>query len=189
MMQKLWQIKPKLSYSADILDIVQFGSSVEEGREPNDIDIAVIFKAIPLREQLNQSQEIKKLIQKFVSIPVHIKSFDFYSFFNKGDFAKESILFYGKSLLTGGCFSEIFGITPKIQIRYNLKDLRKKDKVRFNYLLNGKGGKYGLLKKYNGELIAPTLIQISPENENIFINSLKKITYKFVAEKIFLLKE
>jgi len=30
------------------------------------------------------------------------------------------------------------GLNPRIQILYNLRDLEKKDKVRFNYLLNGK---------------------------------------------------
>ena len=84
MMQKLWQEKLKLSYSENVIDIVQFGSSVLEESEPKDIDIAVIFQKIPLKEQLEERQKIKNQIQKFVDLPIHIESFDFYSLFDKG---------------------------------------------------------------------------------------------------------
>ena len=58
MMLKLWQKKLKLSYKKEVIDIVQFGSSVLEESEPKDIDIAVIFKKIPLKEQLEERQNI-----------------------------------------------------------------------------------------------------------------------------------
>ena len=60
MMQKLWQEKLKLNYSKNVFDIVQFGSSVIEGENPRDLDIAVIFQKIPLKEQLEEAQKIKK---------------------------------------------------------------------------------------------------------------------------------
>lgn len=185
MMQKLWQKKPKLNYSPDVIDIVQFGSSIIEGRTPNDLDLAVIFKKIPLKEQLEQSQNIKKEAQKFAEIPIHINSFDLYSLFNASNFAKESILFYGKSLISGDYFSKKLGFNPKIQISYSLDDLKKKEKVRFHYMLKGKKGNYGLLKKYGGGLISPGLIEINPEHEYIFTESIKKITLKFKIKKIF----
>ena len=116
MMQKLWLRKPKLKYNKDVLDIVQFGSSVEEGKTPNDLDVAVIFSKIPLKEQLDQSQEIKKQLEKLVEIPVHINSFDLYSLFDSSNFAKESILFYGKSIIHGDDFAKRLGFSPKIQI-------------------------------------------------------------------------
>src|SRR3989344_6298940 len=152
---KLWQKKLKLNYSEDVLDIVQFGSSVLDNSNPNDIDIAVIFKKITLKEQLNQAQQIKNQLKKETELPIHINSFDLYSLFHEGNFAKENILFYGKSLLAKDYFSKIFGLTPKIQINYELKSLEKKDKVRLHYTLRGKSGKYGLIKKYGGELISP----------------------------------
>ena len=184
MMQKLWQKKPKLNYSKDVLDIVQFGSSVIEEKEPGDIDFAVIFNKIPLKDQLNEAQKIKKQLQKFFDLPIHIKSFDLYSFFDESNFAKESILFYGKSLISGGYFAGKFGLFPRIQIFYSLNDLKKKDKVRFNYMLNGRQGNYGLLRKYKGELLKPGLIEISPEHEDIFVGSIKKIISNFKLKKI-----
>lgn len=184
-MDKLWQKKQTLKYSKDVLDIVQFGSSVVEGAKPNDIDIAVIFNKIPVKDQLNESQDIKKQIQENIELPIHISSFDLYSLFDKGNFAKEGILFYGKSIISQKEFSLLFGIKPKLEIHYILKDLEKKDKIKFNYLLNGKGGKYGLIKKYSGKIISPGVIETSPEHEKVFTEAMKKITKKIVVKKMF----
>lgn len=184
MTQKLWLRKLKLIYSKDIFDIVQFGSSVIEGSKPNDIDIAAIFNKIPLKEQLNQAQKIKKQLQKYLELPIHITSFDLYSFFDSSNFAKESILFYGRSLISGDYFPKRFGLNSRIQIFYSLKNLKKKDKVRFNYMLNGKKGEYGLLREYGGALVKPGLIEIYPEFEDIFVSSIKKITSEFKLRKV-----
>ena len=186
MMQKLWLKKPILNYSKDVFDIVQFGSSVEEGKTPNDLDISIIFNKIPLKEQLDQAQEIKKQLEKLVEIPVHINSFDLYSLFDSSNFAKESILFSGKSIIHGDDFAKRFGFSPKIQIYYSLKKMKKKDKVRFNYMLSGKGGEYGLLREHKGELLKPGLIEINPEFKNIFINSIKEYKVDFKVKSVML---
>lgn len=175
-MQNLWQKKLKLNYSKKVIDIVQFGSSIVNQKEYNDIDIAVIFDKISLKEQLNESQKIKKQLQDFLNIPIHIKSFDFYSLLNKSNFAKNNILFYGKSLVNGKYFIERFGLRPKILISYSLKKLAKKDKIKMNYLISGKKDNYGLIRRYNGKLLSPGLLEIDPEFENIFLKSMKKIT-------------
>jgi predicted nucleotidyltransferase len=185
MMLKLWQKKLKLNYSKEVIDIVQFGSSVFEESNPKDIDIAIIFKKIPLKEQLEEKQKIKNQIQGQTELPVHVESFDFYSLFDRGNFAKQGILFYGKSLINGNNFAENFGLTPKLRISYILKDLEKKEKVKFNYLLNGKKKNYGLLRKYMGEIISPGVVEILPENEKIFLEQMKKITNKLSVNRIF----
>lgn len=59
--------------------------------------------------------------------------------------------------------------------------------MRFNYLLSGKKGSYGLLKKYKGKLISPGVIEISPEHEKIFEEKMKKITNKVKVQKIFVM--
>ena len=186
MTYKLWQKKLKLNYSNDVIDIVQFGSSVIDETIPKDIDIAVIFQKIPLKEQLNQAQAIKKQLQDKTDLPIHISSFDFYSFFTIGNFAKEDLLFYGKSILTGDHFAKRFNLHPQLQITYNLSKLKKKDKVRFNYLLNGKKGNYGLIKKHGGKLLNPGLIEIYPECEKIFTEHISEITSDFKLKKVFI---
>lgn len=185
-MQKKSQEKLELNYSKSVVDIVQFGSSVIKEKNYNDIDIAVIFQKIPLKEQLEEAQTIKNQLEKQFDKPIHIQAYDLYSLFDKGNFAKDSILFYGKSLINNKSSSELFGITPKLQISYSLAKLQKKDKVRFNYLMNGKGGNYGLLRKYSGKLLNPGLIEINPEYEDIFVNSLSEITKDFKINKVFL---
>ncbi len=186
MTYKLWQKKLKLDYNKDVLDMVQFGSSMIEGTTPNDVDIAVIFQKIPLKKQLNQSQEIKNQLKKESELPIHINAFDLYSFFHEGNFTRENILFYGKSLITKDYFSKIFGLTPKIQISYELKNLEKKEKVKLHYTLKGKKGKYGLIKKYGGGLLNPGLIEIQPEYENIFLEEIKKITKNIKTKKVLI---
>ena len=184
-MLKLWLKKPKLNYSESVVDIVQYGSSVIGGNQPNDIDIAVIFKKIPVKNQLNESQEIKKQLAGISPLPIHIKSFDFYSLFDKSNFAQEGILFYGRSLLNQDYFSKSFGLVPKLQIFYSLDNLEKKDKIRFNYMLSGKGGKYGMLKKHEGKLVKPGMIEIKPEYEEIFNDSIKEHISTFTIRKVF----
>ena len=125
-MQKLWQKKLKLNYSKNVIDVVQFGSSILEGAEPNDLDIAVIFNKISLKDQIKEAHEIKKQIEKIIGILVHVENFDLESFFGKGNFTRQGILFYGRSILEGKYFSEIFGITPKVMISYTLNNLEKK---------------------------------------------------------------
>src|SRR4030042_3539701 len=185
---KLWQKKLKLNYNKEVIDIVQFGSSVFEEGNPKDIDIAIIFEKIPLKDQLKERQNIKNQIQKQAELPVHVESFDFYSFFDKGNFAKQGILFYGKSIIKGNNFAENFGLIPKLRISYVLKDLEKKDKVKFNYLLNGKKENYGLLRKYKGGIISPGVVETIAENEKIFLEQMKKITNNLSIDRIFSIK-
>ena len=187
MMQKLWQRKLKLNYNNEVFDILQFGSSLIEGKEPNDMDIAVIYNKIPVKEQLEESQKIKQQLEKLSEKPIHINSYDLYSFFEKSNFAKESILFYGKSLIYRDSFAKRFGLIPKIQIEYSLENLKKKDKIRFNYMLSGRKGKYGLLRLYEGKLLNPGLIEINPEFEEIFINKIKGFKINFKIRKNLLL--
>ena len=187
MMQELWQKKWKLKYSQDVIDIALFGSAIFGGEKINDLDVIVLFKKIALKDQLHQTQEIKKQIQEQVSLPVHVKPFDMESFFDKGNFAQGGILFYGKSMINRKDFSENFGLTPKSRIRYALDSLKKKDKVKFNYLLSGKQGHYGLLRKYGGELVAPGIIETMPENEKIFVEQMKRITKDIIVERGFVL--
>lgn len=185
MTQETWRRKPELNYSKDVFDIVQFGSSVIEGKEARDVDIAVIFKKIPIKEQLIQAQQIKRQIQAFTDKEVHINSFDLISLFESSNFSREGILFYGISLVNEQHFSKKLGMTPRLQIYYSLKNLEKKVKIRFNYLLNGRGGKYGLLREYSGKLVKPGLVEISPRHEEIFKKAMSEITSDFSIKKIF----
>jgi hypothetical protein len=184
-MQNLLQKRLKLNYSENIFDIVWFGSSTFLDAEAKDLDLVVIFQKIPLKEQLKEAQEIKQQIQKETDLPVHVSSFDLYSFFDKGNFSKEGILFYGKSLISKDFFAKKFGFFPRIVIKYSLEKLEKKDKVKFNYLLSGRGGSYGFLRKYGGRIISPGAVEVFPEHEKIFFNAMSEISKNLKVEKVF----
>ncbi|MBS3142681.1 hypothetical protein J4464_04830 [Candidatus Woesearchaeota archaeon] len=181
---KLWQRKPKLTYSKAVLDIVQFGSSLVEGSNPRDIDIAVIFNKIPLKDQLNQAQDIKKQLSKESEKPIHINSYDYYSLLDISNFAKDNILLYGRSIITGEYFVSRFGVTPRVQIHYSLKGMMKKDKIKFNYMLNGKQGEYGLLRKYGGRILNPGLVEVMPECKELFLESIRKLSAEYSTKLI-----
>jgi predicted nucleotidyltransferase len=183
-MRELLQKNLELKYSKNVLDIVLFGSYLNRDNY-NDIDIAVFFKNLSIKEQLIESQQIKKQLEKLVDKPIHISSYDGNSFFSLSNFAREGILFYGISLLNKKPFSLNFGLEPRIQISYQLKSLEKKDKVSFHYMLKGKSGNYGLLRKHGGKLISPGLIEIFPENETKFIGSIKKYISSYQIKRIF----
>ncbi|MEM2131437.1 MAG: hypothetical protein QXR96_02855 [Candidatus Woesearchaeota archaeon] len=188
-MLKIWQKKQILNYKGkykEIMDIVQFGSSVIEKKEPNDIDIAIFFEHISLKEQLLKAQKIKIEMQKYSPLMLHVKSFDFLSFFDKGNFAREGILFYGKSLLTNDYFAKTFRLLPRIQIYYSFEDMAKKEKVRFHYMLKGKKNNSGLLNKYSGVLLKPGLIEIKPEHEKIFLDKIKEFSVSHFIKKVLI---
>jgi len=184
MMQKLWQIKPKLEYSREVFDIVQFGSSVICEKEFRDVDVAVIFKGLSVGKQVDEAYKLKKQLEKLVGKKVHISNYDFYSLFDVGNFAREGIVFYGRSIISGKYFTEGLGFKPRIQIFYSLRKLDKKDKIRFHYMLKGKGKKYGLLRKHGGKLVSPGLIEISPEHEKIFTDAIKEIISEFGIKRV-----
>jgi GTPase SAR1 family protein len=155
-----------------------------EDSNPNDIDIAVIFNKIPLKDQLNQAQDIKKQLSNESDKPIHINAYDYYSLLDVSNFAKENILLNGRSIITGEYFASRFGLTPRVQIHYSLKGMKKKDKVRFNYMLNGKKGEYGLLRKYGGRILKPGLIEVAPECREIFLDSIRKLSQDYYLKLI-----
>ena len=187
-MYKLWQTKPELEYpKTKIIDIIQHGSSTKTNN-PNDIDIAIIYKNTPIKEQLTETQKIKMQLEKHTDKPIHTTPYDYNTFFDEGNFAMHNILLEGRSIITGKYFAEKLGFTPHTEIKYTLKGKEKKEKIKFNYTLNGKQKKYGLLKKYGGTIIAPGLIRIKPEHEQIFKEKLEKQT-KITTTKTLIKKQ
>lgn len=70
-------------------------------------------------------------------------------------FLNQVILLNGFSLISHKKFSERFSLIPKTQILYKLDHLDKKEKIKFNYLLQGRKGIKGLLEKEGGILLKP----------------------------------
>jgi len=64
------------------------------------------------------------------------------------------------------------------------KNVKRRTSKKFNYMLSGKNKKYGLLRKYNGKIVKPGMIEIFPEYGDLFIDNIKKITSHFELKKI-----
>lgn len=181
-MYRLWQEKLDLDYP-NVIDMIQFGSSIRINSKPNDIDIAVIYEKISLDKQLSTSQKIKNYLKTKSDVPIDIHSFDIDSFFKDSNFSRKNILFYGKSLISGKYFANRFSLDPWIIIKYDLSNLEKKDKVRLNYHLSGKSGSYGMLKEA-GKIFSPGVVQIRPEYEDIIISKISEVTKDFKIERV-----
>lgn len=163
----LWQKNLPLHLDSAVLAVVQFGSTVIEGVTPNDVDIAILFKEVPLKQQLDIAQDIKQQLEKNVELPIHVKAFTYETLFDSSNFARIAIMSCGMDLLTKKPFAQRFGLKAQMQFAYSLQTLTKTEKVRIHYQLRGKKGDYGLLKKIGGVLVKPGLVRVPPNTEPI----------------------
>ena len=169
-------------HSAEVKDIIVFGSLMRGKAEPGDIDLLIVF-----REKINKDveYEFKKLLSPAIKNLSLISkteeacqepSFD----------AREGILFEGYSLVKQKYLAESFGFISLGLFFYRTKELNNLNKTKFYYALNGRGKSKGLVEKLNGlkfsdNLIAFPLEKIEPA-KNFF--DFWKIEYKYVPSLI-----
>jgi hypothetical protein len=177
-----------LTYPKAVYDIVQFGSSLY-AKQPNDIDIAVVFTQTSIKEQLEITQHIKKQLQIHTDIPIHAKPLTIQKLFSHENFARKEILHKGYSLQTQQPFSKQFGLLARTDITYNLEGLPKKDKVKLHYQLRGRADTQGTLDKKDGVLLAPGRIRIQPKDEQYFVHIIAQVTTNITIEHLFISEE
>ncbi len=168
----------------DILDIFLFGSAAAGKEKPRDIDICIIFRKRIDRElikSLNEQFEKKEL-------NVHVSFLTSDAFFTKKTHAlAKTLLFEGISLITEKPFSKVYGLASWTLYTYDLSKLKKSKKVRFVYLLKGRGEEKGIVEQLDGKFIAPGsfIIPIAKDREIIEIFDSWKI--KYTRKKIMLM--
>lgn len=134
------KLKQIVKESAELEDIILFGSVVRGKDKPNDIDILVLF-----RNKVNKNEEYKirkELEKEYKSVSVVSKtkkgaleeSFD----------ARESLLFEGISLLSKKNLARTYGFVSLGMFKYSFKNWSKLKKTKFYYALNGRDGKEGM---------------------------------------------
>ncbi|NQU78961.1 nucleotidyltransferase domain-containing protein [Candidatus Woesearchaeota archaeon] len=160
--------------SKEIFDIVIYGSSVKGKMKPGDIDIAVIFSSGSLDERLTTIQKIRKDLD----VKVDIKAILLHELFRPEFFSRTGIFLEGISVRHQKPFSRLLGFTSSALFSYDLKDKTHTEKVKFNYVLSGRG-RDGIVKMLDGDHIAPGVIEIPIENSDEFAEILKshKINY------------
>src|SRR3989338_5720745 len=101
---KYLKSESKKSLDKRIFDIVIYGSYVKSKKEPNDIDIVIVFFNESLNERLSFAQEFKnKLKEKIKNLD--IKAINLPELFDKNFLARAGITSEGYSLLTDSPFS------------------------------------------------------------------------------------
>ncbi len=159
-----------------IFDIVVYGSSVKGKINPNDVDIAVIFREGKLKERLEIIQKIKENI--VTDKKIDIKAIMLEELFDAGFFARSGIIFEGISIKDNKQFSNKIGFNSNTIFIHNLKDKTHTEKVKFNYLLSGRTEK-GIVRKLEGRQLAPGVIEIPVRNSLEFEEILNKHKISF----------
>ena len=123
-----------------VSDIFLFGSAVRGKQKPQDTDILILFKD---KVDKNIEYSIRKVLEKrYPSLSLLSKtekaaveeSFD----------ARESILFEGKSLISGKKFADRYGFQSFGLFKYDFGSWSKLQKTKFYHALNGRAGRRGM---------------------------------------------
>ena len=159
-----------------IFDIVVYGSSVKGKSRPKDIDILVIFTEGTLKERLTKIQAIKK---KIPLVNIDLKGIVWHELFEETFFARSGIFLEGISVFDGKPFSSKIGFSGFSLFTYHLEDKSHTEKVKFNYVLSGRG-REGMVKKLEGEHVAPGTVLIPIRNSLEFedVLGMHKIPYR-----------
>ena len=165
-----------------LFDIIVYGSAVKGKTAANDVDIAVIFTEGTLRERLDTLQDIKKKLKKLESFDkkIDIKQLLLTDLFSTEFLARTGIFLEGISLFRNKKFSELLGFRSFSLFWYDLKGLTHVQKVKFNYILAGRGTIKGMIKELDGDHLASGAVKIPIEHSFEFEELLQKnkIIYK-----------
>ncbi len=166
-----------------IFDIVIYGSAVKGKREPNDIDIVVIFREGDLKKRLNKIQAIKKEIK--LNQNVDIKGILLEELFHHDFFARCGIFLEGISLFDGKPFAHKIDFAGFSLFVYDLKNKNHTEKVKFNYVLSGRSTN-GILKNLEGKSLGPGVVQIPLRNSLEFEEVLNTHSVNYTKKNILI---
>lgn len=168
-MKKKWNKQ----WKAKVVDILLFGSAVKGKNNPNDVDLCIVFRD---KVDLNIVRETGLILgDKF-----HVSSLVVDNFFTNVHSLAKTILFEGKSVIARKNLSETLGLNSSLLFSYNLSKEDKSKKVRFVYLLRGRGNDTGLVKKWGGEFISNNafILPVNKDNEAQEVFNGWKVNFK-----------
>lgn len=155
----------------EVLDVIVFGSFVKGKINPNDIDIAIIFR----------NSNIKlKAIDKF-----HFSIISIEDFFIKHLSLINTLLREGYSVKYDKYFSELFKFENKVLFSYELTNFNNSTKVKLVNMLHGKNQK-GLVE-INGGVWVSRQVFITPIiTETLFEDIFKNFNCKYKKSYILI---
>ncbi|MEK6937526.1 MAG: nucleotidyltransferase domain-containing protein [Nanoarchaeota archaeon] len=170
----------KSRWKDELIDILIFGSAVKGKLSPNDIDICLIFKDQP---NLRLVKEVESLLgEKY-----HVSFLNAENFFQEVHSLSKTIFFEGASIITGKKLPEAYGLVPKLLYAYDLSPEAPSKKVRFVYLLRGRNGSEGLVKKFGGGFVSNSAFFIPLEKDKEMQEVLDQWKVKYTRQKLLLM--
>lgn len=165
----------------DIWDVAIYGSVIRGKVTPVDIDIAIILHSrLSLNEKLKLAHELRHSLRKLINYDVDVKTIDIKDLLDKRFIARQSIIAEGFLLLRKTNLSRFLGFNSFYIFSYSLQGLTQSKKVMFQYALNGRNKKKGLLDSLNGFSLGKGVVMIPVQNTEEFKQFLdkNKINYK-----------
>lgn len=175
-------LKEALEDNQGMSDIILFGSAARGKEKPNDVDILVLFK-----ERVDKDTEYwlrKELEKQYAGVSTISKTEK--TVLDESFDARESILFEGKSLITGKSLAGRYGFRSFGMFKYNFSGWDKLKKTKFYYALNGRSGKKGIAETLDCIKLSDSVIIAPVENVEMlreFLDSWK-INYIYIPTLI-----
>lgn len=171
------EIKRFYSENSSILkDIVLYGSAVRK-TEPRDLDIILILKED--REDKDFSYKLKKIIEE-EGIEVDVKEKKLEDIFNPDFLAGGSIVLEGYSLISGEFLAEKLNINNYTLFKYDLENMDRNTKTKYNYAFKGRGDEKGVLEEVEGKHLSRGVVLVPISETGRFKSFLERweINYK-----------
>ncbi len=175
---KFLKSESKKFTNKDVFDIIIYGSSIMSKEEPEDTDIAIIFKEEKLRERLDIAHEFKNRIRGKIKNP-DVKAINLIELFDSNFLARQGILTEGYSLIDDKPFSSKIGFKGYALFTYSLKNLNHNEKTKFTYSLIGRNNK-GMMENSEAISLGKGALIVPIEKSILFEDFLKqwKVNYK-----------
>lgn len=157
-----------------VLDILLYGSMVR-GKEPRDVDFAVLVKGdVETNQKLTIAQEFKDEVKDLTEKDVDIKAVSFEDLIDPSFTARSGILSEGYSINNDKFLAESMGLKPHVNFTYSMNELTQSEKTMFHYTLRGRRGEKGILNKLNGIKLSRGSVLIPIQNSEEFKSILEK---------------
>ncbi len=150
-----------------VVDVVLFGSFARSTTNPGDIDVGIIVEDAREGDVLDLVGSLADELDGLgTGMDFHVTALTERSFILGEEPLARTIIAEGVSLLKGKRTAELLGYAPVTIFRYSLKGFSRSKRVRFHYLLRGRGGATGMLAETGAELIGSGVLMVPTEAED-----------------------
>lgn len=172
-MQKRLSLIKKWIKKSKVIDVILFGSSVRGKTKAGDIDLCILIRDEDEKKSIDLVDSLGKLL-----LNSHVSILTLSGAVSGNPLVK-TLIQEGVSIRNKKFFSLLFGFSNKSLFIYSLKTFSPSKRVRFHYMLQGRGSK-GVLKEVDGRFIGSGTILVPTSKEDILkeVFDYWKVDYK-----------